>query len=366
MKIITILGLCLFLIVPAAAQAPEEVLSQAKSTFFKSNRVAFTQVAYGPNMSGGVDTITTAYQVLKNENSLTAYDAVLTGPIFNNIYINGDYTVVNNNKKVVQLFTDQKPEHAKAYLEVSSTYSRSPMILLKNPNWEYAKDTLIEGQTFKNYYEVTNNKVVNGNTIYTEEHMFLNSKTKLLERWERRNYFKGNLSQRVVYTFSDYIFSDAKTALSYTIPPSYPSMLFSQQEEVQTLAIGTQAPVFSLKDLQNNTINLADYKGKKVLLKFSSVNCVNSHEALQYMMQDSYSLPDNTIPIYLSVWDKKEALQAYFTKYKTTIAVIPNADQIADQFGASATPTFFLIDEQGAIEKSVVGNNKEFLDGLKN
>ena len=85
------------------------------------------------------------------------------------------------------------------------------------------------------------------------------------------------------------------------------------------------------------------------------------------MNEDDYKLPDNIQAFYLSIQDQDQLdkLKYYFQKMPISYPVIPEADEIAKLYGAASTPNFFLIDEEGLIEKVVIGFDKEFLLNLK-
>ncbi|SIO23976.1 TlpA family protein disulfide reductase [Algoriphagus halophilus] len=346
------------------SQSPTKVFQDTKAKFFNQNKVSFNQITYSPNPAGKIDTFTYIFEFLKNPSSLIGYNTIIDGPYFD-YYIKGEeYKSVNHFKKVVELYSDQKPAYAKAVFESSDTYQRSPMFLLQDIDWQFVKDTLINSQVYNNYVNVINDKVIDGNTVYTEQHLFINPQSKLIERWERRNYFKGKLSQRVVSVYNNYIFSDDNSPLSFSLPTSYPSVLFSQKTTIPPLEKGEKAPEFDMKDLQGNSVSLADFKGNKVLLKFSSVGCGNSHEALLYMNQENFQLPENIKPIYLSMWDKKADVIDYFSKVTAGMPVLSNSEDIAKAYKISSTPTFVLINEDGVIENVVIGNHTAFLNGL--
>jgi hypothetical protein len=366
MKIIVKVLLSLLIALQSCAQTPEEILNQTKTKFFDSQSLSFNTEAYLQNpATGKIDTARVKFDCVKNKKSITGYDAVVVDQEhFEDFFIDGEYKHVNHFKKTVSLFTDQKPEYKKAVLESTSSYNRSPMILLRDYEWKFVKDTVINEKNMKDYYRITNDKVVNGNTIYTEQHLFINPQSKLLERWERRNYFKGSLSQRLVYIFKDYKFNYIDEKLEFNTPSNYISKLFSQKEEVPPLKKGETAPNFELQELSGQFYSLEAFEGEKILLKFSSVGCGNSHEALLYMNEEDYELSDDIKPLYLSIWEKEADVREYFSVIKASMPVLLNAEDIAKEYKVTSTPTFILIDENGLIENVTIGNDKDFLNSL--
>lgn len=365
MKQILFLFLSISLFITSCSQNPEELLNQAQSDILNYKTINYNVQAYYPNPAGKIDTIITSASFVQNNNSVMGYDFILMNEVYDNINIEGVFKSVNHRTKKVELFPNQELQKAKSYIERMNVIRYSPITLLKQTEWEFLKDSTMEDKQLKDYYKVVNDTIIDGNEIYTEEHIFINSNSKLLEQWERRNYFKGNLSQVIVYKYSDYKLDNADTPLSYVFPSEYPSILYGQEDSRIILKEGTKAPFFLSTDLQNKTLNLEDYRGKRILLNFSSIGCGNSHEALEYINQENIQISDNLSLFYLSIWDKKEDVVDYFNKVNTPFLVIPNAEKLADTYGVSSTPTFFLIDDKGIIEKVIIGNNKEFLENLK-
>lgn len=364
MKISTFITFSLSLTILSCSTSPEEFLKQSKNKILSSESISYHTKALYPNPVGKIDTIESWSSFSRNKVSVLGYDFLIKGRYYDNLNLNGIFKSVNKRENNIEVFTHYNQEKLKSHIEEINTVMYSPITLITQSDWEFISDTLINKNKFKNYFKVERNDTIDGNSIYTEQHIFFNPNSKLPERWERRNYYKGKLSQVVVYEYSDYSLKDSNININYKFPSNYPSTLYGKSENIEPLGVGQKLHLFSSTDLQNSNLNLEDFLGKKILLKFSSIGCGNSHLALEYMSQEGYELSDNISPIYLSIWDKQEDVIDYFDKVETSLKVIPNADTIADKYGVTSTPTFFLIDENGIIEKVVVGNNKEFLDSL--
>lgn len=354
------------LLLTACKKDPQALLREATDKLKNSKSVQYQQTDLFPNPSGQIDTINTVSTFVKNGSN--DYDFVITSDLGGLIQLDGERKSIQQWTKQVVIYPENKAEIWNVQKKSSPNLKHSPLVLLQDKDWSFEGDTIISTKVLKDYFYVENDKVVEGNKVYTEQHIFINPETKLVERWARLNYYKNKLSQKRTVIYSNYILSSSPEKLTFTNPPGYTSTLYTGKKEViKPLSVGQEAPCFKIKDLQNNEIDLEDYRGKKILLNFSSVGCGYCHDALKLMNADDYELSDNIQAFYLSIQDqnKLNKVKYYFEKMLISYPVIPEADEIAKLYGAASTPNFFLIDKEGLIEKVAIGFDKEFLLSLQ-
>jgi thioredoxin-dependent peroxiredoxin len=132
-----------------------------------------------------------------------------------------------------------------------------------------------------------------------------------------------------------------------------------------TLTAGMKAPVFKGKDQNNNTVSLADYKGKKVVLFFYPEDDTPTCTIEACNLRDNYALlkKEGFEVVGVSPDDEKshKKFEAKFSLPYTLIAD-PN-HKIIDAYGVWGEKqlygrhymglhrTTFLIDEKGVIQK---------------
>ena len=110
---------------------------------------------------------------------------------------------------------------------------------------------------------------------------------------------------------------------------------------------------FALKDINNNTVNLADYKGKVILLDFWATWCGPCKIEIPWFIefQQTYGAAGLQV-IGVSVDDSLEKLQPYVAKMKMSYVVLQglgHAD-LMDAYGPMiALPTTALISRDGRI-----------------
>lgn len=69
---------------------------------------------------------------------------------------------------------------------------------------------------------------------------------------------------------------------------------------------------------------------------------------------------------YINPVDSKSDMEKYLKKFHVPFPVVAEAKSLGKSYGVSGYPTFFLVDEQGVIEKVKAGYQEEFFRSLKN
>lgn len=122
------------------------------------------------------------------------------------------------------------------------------------------------------------------------------------------------------------------------------------------------APVFNLKDLDGNSVDLSDLKGKTVVLDFWATWCgpckaafpamqamVNKYKndpTVRFLFIDTYERGDN----------KEKNARDYITAQKYTFTVLmDNTDEVAKQYKAKNIPAKFVIDKNGKLRFRATG-----------
>jgi thiol-disulfide isomerase/thioredoxin len=123
---------------------------------------------------------------------------------------------------------------------------------------------------------------------------------------------------------------------------------------------------FVLKDMDGRDVNLADYKGKVVLLNFWATWCGPSKVEIPLFveLQDKYR-DRGVVFLGLSVDDPIESLKPFATKYKMNYPVLvgQGRDDFQEAFGPVwGIPVTFVISRDGKICKRHIGlpNREQF------
>lgn len=125
--------------------------------------------------------------------------------------------------------------------------------------------------------------------------------------------------------------------------------------------VGSPAPEFSGKTSDGKTVNLADYKGKIVVLEWTNPGCpfVRKHYESKNIqgLQKDYTAKDVVwLTVNSSAKDKQghlegDALKAEPAKegIASTAYISDESGQIGQLYGAKTTPHFFIVGKDGNV-----------------
>ena len=123
---------------------------------------------------------------------------------------------------------------------------------------------------------------------------------------------------------------------------------------------GKPAPAFTVTDLDGKAVNLADYKGKTVVLEWTNFGCpfVQKHYRSGNMqaLQKKYSndvvwLAVNSTHRGSTDWAEPKALTAQLKDFGAQPAryLVDEPGKVGMAYGAKTTPHMFIIDPQGTV-----------------
>ena len=324
--------------------------------------IKYQQTGFYPNPVGMIDTVTTKSSLFKNNKSLIGYDFIIEKEGKDQVFIDGTFRTVVHDNNTVKLYPHHRSKEESDRIKWLHNYS--PITLLKQSGWEYEKDTLIGGKTLHNFVRTENDTILKGNKVVVNFHIFLNPKTELLDRFERRAYLNGKLTQKIAVEYADYEFNESGKPLTYIFPKESSTVFYGEEHRHQVLKAGQKAPLFSAKDIEGIPLRMDDHQGKKILLNFSITGCSYCYQALKHFNREEYQLADHVSAFYINPFDTRKVVEQYGERVDIPFPVIPVAKDIGEMYGVSAYPTFFLIDENGIIEKVVEGYDEEFINSL--
>ena len=135
-------------------------------------------------------------------------------------------------------------------------------------------------------------------------------------------------------------------------------------EKIAAPQLNQPAPHFEVKDLKGNTSKLEDLKGKVIVLNFWFVECkpcVSEIPDLNELVADF----DKTNVVFLALGlNSAVGLKKFLKKTPFNYQVVPDAMEVATQFGVDGFPTSVVIDQDGIIRYISLGvgpQNKEKL-----
>ncbi len=134
-----------------------------------------------------------------------------------------------------------------------------------------------------------------------------------------------------------------------------------------TLQVGQAAPTFSALDEQGKTIQLSDYKGKKLVIYFYPKDDTPGCTAQACSLRDNYDALLNAGYAILGVSaDEQKKHIKFINKYELPFSLLADTDQtVCMAYGVwgekkfmgktynGITRTTFVIDENGLIERII-------------
>lgn len=135
-------------------------------------------------------------------------------------------------------------------------------------------------------------------------------------------------------------------------------------------AVGSQAPDFSLKDINGKVVRLSDLRGKVVLLEFWATWCAPCKETIPDLIAlDKQYIGKDFAVISIAMDEGSGAikrLQEFSSRHKITYPILMGSQETSDVYNVRGVPVSFLIDKTGKIVKTHVGlveNYKAVISG---
>jgi peroxiredoxin len=118
------------------------------------------------------------------------------------------------------------------------------------------------------------------------------------------------------------------------------------------------APMFTLKDLNGNTVSLSDFKGKVIILDFWATWCPPCVKEIPHFVElyDQYNDREFVV-VGISV-DREGVgvVKSFVQKYKVDYPILMTDGQVEKAYGNIVSiPTTFVIDSEGKIRSKYIG-----------
>ncbi len=123
--------------------------------------------------------------------------------------------------------------------------------------------------------------------------------------------------------------------------------------------LNTPAPDFTLKDLQGSRQNLADYKGKLVLLNFWSTTCppcVQELPSLNDLYKEQKQAGLLVLGIALDHTEKPVRELAGKLRLEFPIMLDSNKDVYFDSYALFGQPVSVIVDRNGLVREKMIGS----------
>ena len=134
-------------------------------------------------------------------------------------------------------------------------------------------------------------------------------------------------------------------------------VVFTRQHEYIAVKQGSEAPDFSLPDLDGKMHRLSDYRGKVVFLNFWATWCEPCKEEMPSMEALHRRLSDKPFVILaVSVDKERKDIEKFLEEYNITFLILHDrSGKIKELYKTTGVPETFIIDQNGIIAEKVWG-----------
>lgn len=123
--------------------------------------------------------------------------------------------------------------------------------------------------------------------------------------------------------------------------------------------VGFLAPDFTLESLSGDQISLADMRGKVIVLNLWASWCPPCREempALQRVHQENHERGLEVLAVNMTAQDNLAAVEAFVQEFNLTFPILLDiSGEVGKAYLMRALPTTFFIDQEGVIQRVIVG-----------
>lgn len=133
------------------------------------------------------------------------------------------------------------------------------------------------------------------------------------------------------------------------------ALMARQAEAIGLIEVGKPMKAIAIKDMDDNMVDLKDYKGKVIVLNFWFIGCKPCVAEMPHLNKFVEDYEDKGVVFLAVSLDNKEAIEKFLTKKQFDYTIAPNGRSIASELGITSYPTNIIIDKEGKIIYSVSG-----------
>jgi len=230
---------------------------------------------------------------------------------------------------------------------------------------DFTDSVLIRLSVYDKLVEVVGNRIV-----YADPPNLTEDKWTKYDIWINK---VNNLPYRLIKRFPDRVCWEVcketkintKDKISFSASEYFPAdftMKFNENKKTHEKNLeGIVAPVWKLKDTDNNEIALSDLKSKVLLIQFTGIGCGPCKQSIPSLikLKNQYKCEEFEI-ISIETWNNnlpviKKHISGNSINYKYLIG----NNKVKLKYGIQSVPKFFVLDEKRVIRKIITGFDKE-------
>jgi thiol-disulfide isomerase/thioredoxin len=140
------------------------------------------------------------------------------------------------------------------------------------------------------------------------------------------------------------------------VPEGFEVETVSQPERPKLLAVGTQAPDWTLQTPGGESVSLNQLKGSVVVMDFWATWCGPCKAAMPHVQKLHEEFKGKGVKIFgVNTWERDGDPVKYMKDNNYTYGLLLEGDDVATAYKVSGIPTFYVIDRDGKIAYIGVG-----------
>jgi len=190
--------------------------------------------------------------------------------------------------------------------------------------------------------------------------------TSRYEIWvDKSNDLPYRIIREMPHNSSDEVISNVKLNTlridDFNVSEYFPADFKHYTQNRKTTAvselIGKVAPDWTLNDLDNKSIALADLKSKVLMIQFTSVNCGPCKASIPFLKQLASGYKNNNFDfVSIESYSRNSTvLKKYRNKNDFNYKFLMSTDSITERYNIKATPVFFILDANRVVRKVITG-----------
>ncbi|MFG0330672.1 MAG: TlpA family protein disulfide reductase [Phycisphaerales bacterium] len=145
-----------------------------------------------------------------------------------------------------------------------------------------------------------------------------------------------------------------------TAPEGYETEEMTAPQRPELLSEGSVAPSWSLETPDGKSVSLESLRGEVVVLDFWATWCGPCKRAMPGMQALHEKFEDQPVKIIgVNVWDDEGDPVGYMEENEFSYMLLLKGDSVAEAYGVSGIPTFYVIGPDGKIVHREVGFNPD-------
>ncbi|MBB6448401.1 peroxiredoxin [Geomicrobium halophilum] len=147
------------------------------------------------------------------------------------------------------------------------------------------------------------------------------------------------------------LFMRTAILLTLTVAVGYVFYTNFIEAEASVVSEGSQAPNFTLMNMDGERVELEDYEGQGVFLNFWGTYCPPCEEEMPYMEEQYQEYADEDVEILaVNVGESELTIDRFADRHQLNFPILMDENRdVLDQYGVGELPATYLIDEEGEV-----------------